>query len=323
MADATTMAPAAAGAAAAPGGGKLDDLMLAMDVVDTLRHQDDLVARELDDEGRETALVERLRKIYRDQGLDVPDSIIHEGVTALKDSRFVYTPPAPSLATTMARLWVNRSRIGAVVGVLVAAAGIAWFAYDALVVAPERRAAENRRIELTDTLPQKLAGAHRDVLAEAKVDAAKTQGDQLLADGRSALARNDADGARKALAGMEALRAKLRQTYSLIVVSRPGEQSGVFRVPNRNTNARNHYVIVEAVGPDGQPIPMPITSEEDGSSRTVSKWGVRVSQAVFDGVRADKEDDGIIQRNRFGDKRRGMLDVDYAVPVQGGAITQW
>jgi len=31
---------------------KLDDLMLAMDVVDTLRHQDSFVARELDEDAR-------------------------------------------------------------------------------------------------------------------------------------------------------------------------------------------------------------------------------------------------------------------------------
>jgi uncharacterized protein DUF6384 len=89
----TTTEPAAEKPAAAPA--TLDDLMLAMDVVDTLRHRERLVERELNEEVREEQLIERLRALYKSQGMDVPDSVIAEGVKALKDSRFVYTPPKP------------------------------------------------------------------------------------------------------------------------------------------------------------------------------------------------------------------------------------
>jgi hypothetical protein len=53
-------APAPADASKAP----LDDVMLAMDVVDTLRHRQDLVVRELDADTREKNLVDKLREIY-------------------------------------------------------------------------------------------------------------------------------------------------------------------------------------------------------------------------------------------------------------------
>ena len=53
----------------------LDDVMIAMDVVDTLRHREDLVRRELNEEGRESELIARLRQIYRDQGIEVPDHV--------------------------------------------------------------------------------------------------------------------------------------------------------------------------------------------------------------------------------------------------------
>ena len=58
MADVTT---AAAPMGVAPQAQKLDDLMLAMDVVDTLRHEERLVSRELNEAARESELVERLR----------------------------------------------------------------------------------------------------------------------------------------------------------------------------------------------------------------------------------------------------------------------
>ena len=67
-------AVAAAGPPPAPA--KLDDLMIAMDVVDTLRHRERLIERELNEEVREEQLVERLRALYKSQGLDVPDRVI-------------------------------------------------------------------------------------------------------------------------------------------------------------------------------------------------------------------------------------------------------
>jgi hypothetical protein len=82
----------------------LDDVMIAMDVVDTLRHREDLVRRELNEEGRESELIARLRQIYHDQGIEVPDKVLAEGVKALKDSCFVYTPAATRLEAHFAHL---------------------------------------------------------------------------------------------------------------------------------------------------------------------------------------------------------------------------
>ena len=59
---------------------KLDDVLLAMDVVDTLRHREQLVARELDEEGREEELLQRLKDIYEAQGIEVPERILKDGV---------------------------------------------------------------------------------------------------------------------------------------------------------------------------------------------------------------------------------------------------
>src|SRR5262245_17264787 len=101
---------AVAKSAAAPS--TLDDVMLAMDVVDTLRHRERLVERELNEGLREEQLVERLRELYKSQGIDVPERILKEGVKGLQESRFVYTPPPPSFARTMALVWVKRAAYG-------------------------------------------------------------------------------------------------------------------------------------------------------------------------------------------------------------------
>ncbi len=312
MSDAAAAPPA--GTPVPAQSGTLDDLMLAMDVVDTLRHDEAFVLRELDESRREEELLERLRSIYRGQGIDVPDRILKEGVKGLKESRFVYTPPPPSTAVTLAKLWVRRGKVGMGLAALAVLAVVAWGAYDYSVQRPARLA------------QAAIASARTDVAAEARTPEARQKLAQLVADGEAALKRGDTAAAREAAAAIETLRTDLLRTYDLMIVSRPGEPSGVFRVPDRNRSARNHYLIVEAIGPNGQPVPLPVVSEEDGKRSTVSKWGVRVSQQVYDAVVRDKQDDGIIQNRRLATKARGSLGVDWAVPMPagtGGAITTW
>jgi hypothetical protein len=308
----------------------LDEVMLAMDVVDTLRHQENLVSRELSEVDRDAQLLQRLREIYHGQGIEVPDRILQEGVQALKEQRFVYTPPGPSFARTVARAWVNRGRIGRRLLTLLALLAFGWGAYQFGVVEPARQRAaqeqaqaERNRIELAERLPATLEQGHEDVLREAQVPAARERAARILADGRAAIARGDAEGARRAIDDLEVLRAELRREYVLRIVSRPGEPTGVWRVPERNPAGRNYYLIVEPVTPDGRILSLPVTSEEDGRTVTASRWGVRVSETTAMQVQRDKNDDGIVQGNRLGEKRRGRLDVDYLMPVLGGTITQW
>ncbi|MGI9287042.1 MAG: DUF6384 family protein, partial [Pseudomonadales bacterium] len=56
---------------------------------------------------------------------------------------------------------------------------------------------------------------------------------------------------------------------------------------------------------------------------TVDRWGVRVDEEIFDAVKADKQDDGIIQQRMVGEKERGQLDPEYTIATSGAAITAW
>lgn len=308
----------------------LDEVMLAMDVVDTIRHQEDLVSRELGQEDRDAQLLDRLRRIYQGQGIEVPERILREGVLALKEQRFAYTPPGPSFSRTVARLWVGRARIARRFFALLAVLVLGWGAYHFGVAEPARQRAlqehaqtERNRIDLAERLPAALEQGYEDVLREADVPEARERAQRIRDDGRAAIAREDAEGARRAVNDLEELRADLRREYVLRIVSRPGEPTGVWRVPERNPAGRNYYLIVEPVTPDGRILSLPVTSEEDGRTATASKWGVRVSEDVAMQIQRDKNEDGIVQRNRLGEKRRGRLDVDYLMPVLGGAILEW
>ncbi|MFM9863463.1 MAG: DUF6384 family protein [Micropepsaceae bacterium] len=299
----------------------LDELMLAMDVVDTIRHRDLLVERELGQGARDDELRKRLREIYKSQGIEVTDRILDEGIKALKESRFVYTPPAPGLSRTLALMWVRRGTIAGWTSALLVGVTALWGGYQYGVVGPQQRARDATRIELTETLPKELAGAHAAVVAEARVEPARTQADGLLRDGQTALGAKDITGTRAAISNLETLRAKLVQTYQLRIVA--DGTTGFFRIPNINESARNHYIVVEAIAPDGRSLTMPVTNEEDGRSYNVNAWGLRVPQATFDAVARDKRDNGIIENRILGQKQRGELDPRYTMSVLGGAVTSW
>lgn len=289
----------------------LDDVMLAMDVVDTLRRRDRLVKQELDLGGRDQDLKERLRKIYAGQGIEVPDHVIEQGVAALKEERFVYKPPPEGLATRLARLYVSRGRWGKWALGAIAAPFIAWGGHWFAVGLPNA------------ALPEDLAKAHTSALALAKTDEARQAAEQGFSVGQAALRAQDTDAARKALRQLDDLKTVLDQEYTLRIVNRPGERSGVYRVPDLNTAAANYYVVVEGLDATGTPVTVPVKNEENGKIERVTQWALRVDEATYNAVGRDKRDDGIIQRDRFGAKRRGYLAPDYEMKTTGAAITRW
>ena len=138
-----------------------------------------------------------------------------------------------------------------------------------------------------------------------------------------AFREGDSDAAQRALAELSDLRAALEQTYTLQIVNRPEQKSAIWRVPELNPSARNYYVVVEAIGPGGEKLKVNVTNEETGQTESVDIWALRVDERVYNQIGADKQDDGIIQNNRFGEKRRGYLKPEYAFPTSGAVITDW
>jgi hypothetical protein len=172
-------------------------------------------------------------------------------------------------------------------------------------------------------LPEKLKDQRDRALAESRQNEARRQAEKLYNDALTALGRGDVAAAQNGYALLQQLYDQLVQEYELRIVSREGSPSGVWRVPQNNPNARNYYVIVEAITTDGKRLTASIISEEDGKTHTVKQWGLRVSASVFEQIKRDKTDDGIISNNVFGQKKRGYLQPQYLIPTTGGAITQW
>lgn len=414
----------------------LSDVMLAMDVVDMLRHEDKLVARALDVKAREQRLVERVKNAYAAQGIAVSDEMIESGVAALKEKEYSYEPAAPGFKTRLLMAWVNRRSIGGGLGAIAVLAGIIGGGWYGFVEYPQHRAqaevvetlnntavlqntdidelvarrglltrrwqtlkdnepegelgiafeqmsntidntlaragnaletavtlqqapslsddiSEARRSVFRDKLKrqQTSINAARQLLAESETAIAAIDKleqlpatlsllrsealdlavpaevdrniEQLYQMANSALKRGDISAASNGAEELRSLIGQLERAFRLRIVSRPGELSGVIREPPNNQRASNYYLIVEALDSAGQSVRVNIESEEDGSSATVSRWGIRVNENVFDQIKRDKQDDGIIQQSGAGEKRRGYLDIDYSLPTTGGMIHRW
>lgn len=283
---------------------RLDDVMLAMDVVDTLRHRDEWVSREIDEAGREADLMERLRTIYAGQGIQVSDAVLAEGIKALDESRFAYTPPEPGVATSLARLWVERNRYlkaAAALALLVAALAGAYYE---LQIRPLRETASA------------LEAAHAEAVAASAGEAGRERADRLLAAGEAALDESGTEAAAQALGDLRALRGNLRSEYELRIVST------AFKVPPTALHERIRYLIVEAVAPDGGILTLPVANGEVGP-QPVARWGIEVSPDVYLAVDQDLQADGKIDDAALGAKRRGEPDVEFLKPVLGETITEW
>jgi len=303
---------------------KLDDVMLAMDVVDTLRHERLMVEKELSSEDRREALITRLKDIYRAQGIDVPDDVLMDGVLALEEQRYVYDPPQTGLGRSLATFYVNRRKwlplFYTFVFILGGASAINYFGFER----PQRLDAQRTERLLTKTLPDQLSEAHQEAINIATTDDIKSRANDLYSLADDAIKNKDAKQAEKYTNDLKGLTTDLSQRYTLRVVSRPGEYSGVFRINEDGTDAvRNYYLIVEGITPSGDRAKVLINSEEDQKTQRTQIWGVRVPEAVFNRVAADKKDDQIIQNAIIGEKQRGHIEPNYKIETSGGLILDW
>ena len=294
---------------------KLDDVLLAMDVVDTLRHRERVVDTELDAEAREAQLIARLKEIYAAQGIEVPDRILKDGVKALEEQRFVYKPAADGLGVKLARLYVNRShwlpQSLSIAGGL-AALAVGWYVFWAMPQASEWK-----------KLPAEIAqlSARGQELA---VDPAVDQ--RIIAmqhAGEAAIDAKDRSGAKEQINALKDIDAQLASEYDVRIVYRGDETTGFWRQPPNNPVGRNYYLVVEAVAPGGKVLTVPVVNEETQKTEHVSKWAQRVTKDVWDKVAEEKAQTHIIVNDILGHKARGELNPKYDVETPGGAITKW
>lgn len=289
--------------------------MAAMDVVDTLRHQQTITERELDGDGRRERLLARLRKLYAAQGIEVPDRVLEEGIDALEHERFKYRSVKRSWRTKLAHIWVSRSRWGKPIGFLAVIACLFYGYYFFNEVLPERNLRAN--------LPDKVNSVFSGIVAVAKKSEVIDQAKASSAKAYRAIDQKNYAEAEAVVANMQAVKSQLGLDYSIRIISKPNQNSGVWRNPPNNPDGKNYYLIVEAVDSDNRVLELTIVNQENNKAARKKSWGLRVNEETFYKIASDKRDDGIIQANIVGKKELGYLNPVFSIPTSGATITEW
>lgn len=302
------MSASAAESQAAP----LSDIMLAMDVADSLRHDPSLADDPV-----------RLLALYARQGIGLSEAAAAEGIAAWRGKRFAYLPAPPGFALTLARLYVWR-RHWLPPAVAVGLMFLIGFGGYFLVYKPYHDSqVQQAQVELTQTMPAQMDALYETIHEETKVQQAENDALEARLHGKQAAAKGDRAGAEAAIADLTAIRDTLRLSYQLKIVDRPGVKWGFWTFPEDNSEATNYYLVVEARDPNDVALALPIRSEQTGIVETVAMWGIRVPEEVYRAVEADKTDNGTIQHTLMGIKDFGFLEPDYTVQVLGGTVTRW
>ena len=165
-------------------------------------------------------------------------------------------------------------------------------------------------------LEPEIAGLHAAVLAEAVEDLALERAAALRRGADARLAARDLEGLEETARDYRRLRQQVATEYGIVIVG------GVWRFHQELDGVRNYYLRVQAVAPDGTRVPVVVRNEEHGTTAEVTEWAERVPKEVYDRVGADKKDNGIIDDDDFGFKRRGFVTAERLYDDLG-QITEW
>ena len=157
--------------------------------------------------------------------------------------------------------------------------------------------------------------------------------DRLLAEAGVFGKNNDPRGLASVRDALAELDSRLREEYSITVVSGANHKSAVPRIytdPKTHQKSPGFYLIVQASRSDGSVISRRIYSAEKEVSKEVTTWAERVPEPVYERLKKDKLEDGILNETAYGVKRRGFTDEEVTMPGADGKplariaqITEW
>jgi hypothetical protein len=177
-------------------------------------------------------------------------------------------------------------------------------------------------------LPSEADRLYNAIKSIALENAAIEQADNLYRESKLSAENVNVKQLRQAVGNLGSLDNLLEQEYKITIVSREGVKSGIDRYYKGELSG--YYLIVEARDSKGNAIQKQIKNVEDGKTYNVTMWGEKVSKAVYERVKQDKMDDGIVNDNIFGTKQRGYMNDSISMkgengkPLQkAGQITSW
>ena len=303
-------------------GPSVEDLVRIMDVASALRREREIAEAQLTIDVEKERIRKRLQETAAITGEAVTAAEIDAAIDVYYGSLHRFEEPARGVKWFLAHAYVRRGAAAAAVGVILVAAAFFWWGF----LSPWAPFSGTGRSAI---LAEQIDAAGARVEAVADDPGVAPQLVRLREEARVLSEQSDADGLGRILAQVESIEERLNAEYSLRIVSRPGEKSGVdsYFVDESGKRLSGYFLIVEEIGTGGERRRRAVTSVETRKSRQVSKWGERVPRSVYEAVKQDKQSDGVLDRDIFARKLRGRLDEDIVLPgvdpAQRAQITEW
>lgn len=290
-----------------------EEKLLTIDLVDGLRREQERLDLALDNRERMQELREEIRSYYSQAGIVVSDALIDRAIAERQQQRFAFRPPKLGPAGHVAaRAWIYRGRVSALVGmvaVITLVGNLVGRQFEQRALQEHAEAEQARSSALTCLADSSAMAGPVDA---ATLDALRSEGAAL--DAVNAEAWN-----REANATCAFFAAALQ----LRVVSEDGVQSGVWRYYDGNRSARSYYLVVDALSASGTPFAMTFRSAENGREYRQSRFAVRVSEDIYERVREDKLDDGVLQNRAAGAKPANSLQWQLPDGFEPSFIAEW
>lgn len=279
----------------------LQEMLQVMDVAREMRADRELVSRELSREETIARLRERMLASTKLTGESLQPAEIDAAIELYLNNQHIYRDPPWSLSVLLAHLYVRR--IG-LMGILFVACTVGLLIW---AWTPSRRFPDVQPIEVTLTQLQSSATTVQD----------REQIAQLARQLDRAVSVENRDQAEAVRVATQQLIETLGTEFQIRIVQEG--RSAVRRDFSDETGVRSarYYVIVEAISASG-PVSQTIESAETGARKVVTQWGEEVPASVYERLKADKLEDGILDERNFATKERGQLNWNIQLPDQQG-----
>lgn len=303
----------------------LGEMLKILDAAGALRKERMRASLALEEEETRRLLRERLMEAARVSGDRVSPAEVDAAIERYYATLHAFEPAPRGWQRTLAHLYIRRGRIAAIGGGLLIWATLVWWLFLS-GIGPFSKAGRQRRA--LDAALESIEESREELTALAVEPDVDRLVEERWLRAQELREAGQVEQLQVLEVELDELGAELRLDYSLRIVSEPGKRSGVRQ--DFNDQLSGHYLIVEALDDDGNPVRLPVRDAEDDRVRVVSRWGELVPEAVYDRVAEDKRADGIVDERLVAEKERGhrsprvvLLGTDGSPIELTRQITEW
>ena len=326
-------------------------MLRVMDVATELRKQRETLEKEFAVDETKAMLRERLLAATSITGERVSETEVDTAITQYFDTLYTYREPPASFNKTLAHLYVRRGQLSVSLVVVLALAGVVGYMLHTSAgmfshaVRSSRQAVQqatsvndlkdrlhaNTKAQVSE-LETSVREMFDQIRAIARDTAIPQEIERWLGELDVAKQQHDVKSLTEIRQRTTTLLDQLNEAYEVHIVSGPNEKSGIDRYFEdvQGKRVSGYYVIVEVRDPAGQLLTRPIRNVETGQLERATRWAERVPQEVYDRIKADKKNDGILNETLFAVKQRGhqneeikLVGPDKQPLSRLGQITKW